>query len=80
MWRKCTMRSAILWATMRRVAAANLQARPDGAEPDEDFVVFTDGSAVAVHSVWKGPYSEVTPDIDAQDPGWRIYEPTKEKR
>ena len=44
-----------------------------------DIVEFTDGSAVACRSSWSGPYSEVTPDIDAEIPRWWIGTPTKGK-
>lgn len=49
-----------------------------GAEPAEfpsecwsgdcDTAVFADGCAIVVLSQWRGPYSELTPDIDARPP------------
>jgi hypothetical protein len=42
---------------------------------DACCVHFDDGSMVACTSQWSGPYSELTPDIDADPPEWRIYEP-----
>lgn len=37
-----------------------------------EVIYFTDGSAIACLSSWRGPYSEVTPDIDAEPPIWWI--------
>jgi hypothetical protein len=34
----------------------------------EDQLIFTDSSAVVCESNWSGPYSKLTPDIDANPP------------
>ena len=50
----------------------------DGREcppPSSEIVKFTNGTAVACASQWSGPYSEDTPDIDADPPGWWIGVP-----
>lgn len=69
-WRDATMLEAFEHARYRDI---DPDKRLEGTSFDEATVVFTDGTAVACYSRWKGPYSEVTPDIDACDPGWRIF-------
>ncbi len=41
-------------------------------------VIFTDNTAIEASSVWSGPLSEVTPDIDADPPEWGICEKYRE--
>jgi hypothetical protein len=68
-WRDATMQEAFEHARYRDIGGE----RPEGADCDESVIAFTDGTAVACYSRWSGPLSEVTPDIDASDPGWRIF-------
>lgn len=39
-----------------------------GATWEAEGIALDDGSAVVAVSRWSGPYSEVTPDIDAEEP------------
>lgn len=64
-WAKCSMLEAMNWARDRDATADEPGTLPDYAACG---VIFTDGSALACKSEWVGPYSEVTPDIDAQPP------------
>lgn len=79
-WRKVTMREAIRF--IRDGDGQPLDERPrwadDAGEPDTPkgspgIEYFSDGTAIACASDWSGPYSEVTPDVDAHCPDWFIY-------
>lgn len=70
-WKSISFFDAMMFAA-RRIPATP-QIRVDGADIDEDVIVFTDGTALAVRSSWDGPLSEVTPEITATDPKWRVY-------
>lgn len=70
-WQPLDMIDAIRFATRRVVAPK--QERVDGCDFEDCVVVFTDGTALAVRSNWDGPLSEVTPEITATDPKWRVY-------
>jgi len=70
-WKTATMKLAIRHAQVREIADG-LQ-RPIGSEFDADVVCFTDGTAIEVLSSVSGSYSDVTPDVDVNDPVWRIY-------
>lgn len=69
-WEDCSFREAIAHAQGRKLCDDN---QPDGLEADFDCLVFTDGTAIAVRSTYEGPYSEVTPDVSAGDPTWKVY-------
>jgi hypothetical protein len=73
-WREVTMREAIIF--IRDEAGQPTDEQPKGIYPPENACGvewFDNGTAVACHSEWNGPYSEVTPDIDAEQPRWWIY-------
>lgn len=70
-WRKFDLVSAMEFASRRIVAKPQL--RVEGADTDEDIILFTDGTALAVRSNWDGPLSEVTPEVTSMDPVWRVY-------
>ena len=79
-WKECGIVTAFQFAegkTIKRNSYAYdigvTMNHPEGYNCD--CVVFTDGTAVACLSQWRGPYSEVTPDIDAEPPKWWIGKP-----
>jgi hypothetical protein len=41
-------------------------------------IALDDGSAVVAISKWSGPYSEVTPDVDAEEPEYWLSKTKKE--
>jgi hypothetical protein len=43
-----------------------------------EAVVFNDGTVIKSRSSWSGPYSEVTPDIDANAPEFLLYDSEQE--
>ncbi len=79
-WRKVTMREAVRFirdgggvpTDGMPVWAASISI-PYGERGPACVEWFDDGTAVACASDWTGPYSEVTPDVDARPPEWWIY-------
>jgi len=49
-------------------------------ESSPDGIEFEDGTKVAASSSWRGPYSEVTPDINADPPIFWVWGTTVELR
>lgn len=72
-WEKASFFEAIKHASTRTLIEESKQERPDGLDFDDDCLVFTDGTAIACRSVFDGPLSEVTPEITAGSPTWKIY-------
>lgn len=80
-WREVTMHEAVRF--IRDGAGQPLNEVPEWAAelalpesnrnelPDVEW--FSDGTAVACASDWDGPWSEATPDTDANPPQWWIY-------
>ena len=71
------MREALEFAMGKQLSPMEgTHSLQDGVSPPDysaDVQAFTDGTAVACLSCWKGLYSEVTPDIDAEPPQWWIF-------
>ena len=71
-WEECSMEDALEFSQGKKIfrdGGINMSL-PSGSFGGCDVVSFVDGTAVACESRWSGPYSEVTPDIDAQPPKW----------
>ena len=70
--KECSMEEALEFSQGRKI----FRGRGGRKRPPEvwccSVIAFVDGSAVACESQWSGPYSEVTPDIDAVPPKWWI--------
>ena len=62
-WREVTFAEALAW-----IAAHTIVKLQDATAR------FSDGSELEIRSEWSGPYSEVTPDIDADPPTFWIRE------
>lgn len=80
-WKECNIHKALTFANGKTI---NKKWPRDGQSMNEphhcaDTAVFTDGTAVACLSQWRGPLSEVTPDIDAEPPKWWIGKPAISK-
>jgi hypothetical protein len=82
-WRQVSMREAVAFIRDECGQPLDGQGVPswmDGVPLPEfrryggsGIEFFDNGMAVACCSDWDGPYSEVTPDIDANPPQWFIY-------
>lgn len=72
-WEECSIEKAFDYAEgKKRLSKWPTKYAVIGPEHGCDFVFFTDETCLACHSAWSGPYSEVTPDIDAEPPKWWI--------
>lgn len=74
-WRKVSMSEAIRFIRDGHGQPVMHNDRAQGPEGVYDCAIetFDDGTAVACRSKWSGPYSELTPDVDAEPPDWWIY-------
>ena len=73
-WREVSMRDAKRF--IRDGDGQPTNYKPEGIEPPDYSAAvewFDNGTAVACLSQWCGPYSEVTPDVDAEPPKWWVY-------
>lgn len=79
-WRQVSMREAVIF--IRDEAGQPLDeppawsrkaGLPDSNRGSPGVEYFDNGVAVACASDWTGPYSEVTPEVDADPPQWFIY-------
>lgn len=70
-WTKVSMPEAIIFMQDKKLdySKKHHNNTPDG---EASVVYFTDGTAVAVKSDWREPFSIGTPDIDANPPIWWI--------
>lgn len=77
-WRSATMAEAIQHSQARDLINPDNPSAFMSIEGIPEFagvVLFADGTGIACVSRWKGPYSEVTPDIDGEPPDWFIGTP-----
>ena len=70
-WKQVTLKEALLFSIGRTVVKEYVDTTKfleEGIVGSGTGVTFNDGSMLYSHSDWTGPYSEVTPDIDANPP------------
>lgn len=80
-WREVTILEAIAWAKEREDPSLSVGFLPEGvphtggvgAPNADEYLLFTDGSCIAVSSAWYGPYSAETPDMESCPPRWWIW-------
>ena len=71
-WTQCSMREAIEFCE-DRIISDEKPPRP-WPNPDCEVVMFTEGTAVAVLSKWRGIVTEVILEFKAEPPLWWIGE------
>jgi hypothetical protein len=71
-YREVTLADVCEWFQGRKVAKENIVAFP--GDKTAYGIELTDGSQVVCESDWSGPYSELTPDVDADPPRFWIGE------
>ena len=71
-WREVSMRDAIRFIRDGDGQPTDNQQGPSPPEYGAAVEWFDNGTAVACKSEWYGPYSEVTPDVDAEPPRWWV--------
>ena len=64
--RRLTFPEAIAYAECRKVLRA-------GRTGTGEVLIFDDRTALESESFWSGPYSDITPDIDALSPAFILY-------
>lgn len=71
-WKQMNLVELLQWYEGKTIVNNNLSYNdvPDWPEGSylEGAILLSDGSVVCAESKWSGPYSEVTPDIDAKPP------------